>query len=180
MILKLTDIYYHIKNLKRENLNDEFLELLKKYDLKIIQFIFYQAQNFIFDENKYRNQLIRVLQQKFRNELIKLYDKCIITGVSNFEACHIIPFIDTDYYSKYDKYNGILLKSDLHDLFDKFIFSINPDTLIVEFVETFFLDESNKKEYVRFNNIKLNIKSNEILKNNLRYHYKLFKKNSIE
>lgn len=177
MILELTEIYNKIKKLEKENLNDEFIKLSKEYDIEIIQFIFFQAHNFIFDENKFKIQLTRALQHKFRNDLIKLYNRCIITNVSNFEACHIIPFVDTDYHNRYDKYNGILLKPDLHVLFDKFIFSINPETFKVEFIETFFENSANKKEYKRFNNFKLNIQYNEKLQKNLKYHYTLFKNN---
>ncbi|MCC5659092.1 HNH endonuclease [Nostoc sp. XA010] len=66
-------------------------------------------------------------QSKFRHELIKAYKgKCAITGYSVDEvlqAAHIIPYLgsETNHPS-----NGILLRVDIHILFDKYLLSIHP------------------------------------------------------
>ena len=45
------------------------------------------------------------------------------------EACHIIPFSESN---NFDIDNGLLLNSNLHKLFDKYYWSINPETLCIE------------------------------------------------
>ncbi|NEU82132.1 HNH endonuclease [Nostoc sp. UIC 10630] len=66
-------------------------------------------------------------QSKFRHELIEAYKgKCAITGYSVDEvlqAAHIIPYLgsETNHPS-----NGILLRVDIHILFDKYLLSIHP------------------------------------------------------
>ena len=75
----------------------------------------------------------RVGQEEFRNSLMKRFNgKCILTGAKNpsvLNACHIIPFSDTQ---NMHVDNGLLLYSAYHDLFDNYVWSINPKTLNVE------------------------------------------------
>ncbi len=177
MLEQLNDLYKQVKKIENTNLTNQFLKLIIDYDIDTLKYIFYQAHSFIFDEQKYILQLTRAFQDKFRKELTNLYTNCIITNVSIFEACHIVPFSDSNYENKYDKYNGILLKPDLHNLFDKHIFSINPELLVIEFNREFLKIKANKEEYSRFDNLKLNIKNNETLKSNLHKHYSIFKNN---
>lgn len=67
-------------------------------------------------------------QAQFRKELLEAYDrKCAITAcdaVEALEAAHIIPHVDMD---NYDPINGILLRADLHTLFDRHLLVIEPD-----------------------------------------------------
>jgi predicted restriction endonuclease len=175
MLEETENLYILIKNIDKNNIDNEFLKLLEHYDLDTLIFLFKLEYDYIFDIPKYEKKLKRIHQNKFRNEIVNLYNnRCIITGVNIFEACHIIPFCNSDYKNKYDKYNGILLKSDLHNLFDKYIFSINPNTLQIEFNKTFLLDNNNKLEYERFNNTL--IKKNFDIKviHNLKSHYENF------
>ncbi|MEH2004494.1 HNH endonuclease [Nostoc sp.] len=66
-------------------------------------------------------------QSKFRREVIKAYKgKCAITGYSVdkvLEAAHIIRYLgsETNHPS-----NGILLRVDIHRLFEKYLLSIHP------------------------------------------------------
>ena len=58
--------------------------------------------------------------------------KCMITGCAIsevIEAAHISPFrgLDDDHVQ-----NGLLLRADIHTLFDLHLFGVNPDTLAVE------------------------------------------------
>ena len=70
---------------------------------------------------------VRRGQLRFRNELLVRYqNRCVVTGTeftSVLEAAHIIPFSSdgSDHVS-----NGLLLRSDVHVLFDLLELSINP------------------------------------------------------
>jgi len=72
-------------------------------------------------------------QSKFRNALRQRYgEKCMISGcqlIDILEAAHISPYRGAD-----DNHpeNGLLLRSDLHTLFDLDLLGINPDSLKVE------------------------------------------------
>ena len=77
-------------------------------------------------------QKTRLEQHEFRNQLLKLYKMCIVTENDVSEeltACHIIPFSENGYS---DNDNGLLLENNLHGTFDKYYWSINPDTLKIE------------------------------------------------
>jgi tetratricopeptide (TPR) repeat protein len=71
-------------------------------------------------------------QTKFRQALLAAYNgKCAITGFdaeAALEAVHIIPYAAA---SNNDPTNGILLRADLHTLFDLNLLAIHPDTLRV-------------------------------------------------
>jgi predicted restriction endonuclease len=114
----------------------------------------------------------RLNQTEFRKELLAKYNKCIITDEDcehSLEACHIIPISEKE---TYDIDNGLLLRSDIHKTFDKYLWSINPITLKVEIKEN--LNVGAIKKYV---GQKVKISINSELENNLENHYNLFKKN---
>ncbi|OUL19628.1 hypothetical protein BV378_32400 [Nostoc sp. RF31YmG] len=73
-------------------------------------------------------------QSKFRNLLRQRYgDQCMITGLKLLdvlEAAHISPYRSTD-----DNHpdNGLLLRADLHTLFDLNLLGIHPEYLEVKF-----------------------------------------------
>lgn len=72
-------------------------------------------------------------QQKFRNALRQRYgDICLVTGskiLDIIEAAHIAPYRgDKDN----DETNGLLLRADIHTLFDLDLLGIEPDTLRIE------------------------------------------------
>ena len=114
------------------------------------------------------NNKIRLEQKKFKKNLLKLYNnKCVITKNDNeceLEACHIIPVSENGDYSNN---NGLLLTKNLHSSFDRFEWSINPDTLKIENVNK----KGSIKEYI--GNI-INIKMNPFLYINLKWHYEKF------
>ncbi|KQW61504.1 HNH endonuclease [Variovorax sp. Root411] len=76
---------------------------------------------------------ILAVEQKFRNGLIQAYQgKCCISGcaiVALLEAAHITPHKNpaTDVLG-----NGLLLRADLHTLFDLGQLLIDPETMIVQ------------------------------------------------
>jgi hypothetical protein len=93
-----------------------------------------------FDPSDAHDARLRVLaslvrrqgQPAFRRELLRAYDgHCAITGcavVDVLEAAHIVPYRgpQTNHVS-----NGLLLRSDLHALFDLHLLEIDPETYSV-------------------------------------------------
>lgn len=71
-------------------------------------------------------------QAKFRQELLAIYEgRCAISGcnvVESLEAAHIVPYAgeQTNYVA-----NGLLLRADLHTLFDLNLITIDPDSKTV-------------------------------------------------
>ena len=72
---------------------------------------------------------LRQGQPRFRRQLLKAYDyRCAITGYDvkdALDACHIRTFPGKDDNSVS---NGLLLRADIHDLFDAYLLGIDPDT----------------------------------------------------
>lgn len=71
-------------------------------------------------------------QEEFRKRLLKRFnDTCVITGCRLsvvLEAAHIVPYRgDKDHHPT----NGLLLRADIHKLFDKDFLGIEPETLKV-------------------------------------------------
>ena len=84
----------------------------------------------------YRSIVQRRGQKKFRDEVRELYgDKCVITGceiLDILEAAHINPYKgDKDNNAK----NGLLLRADIHTLFDLDLIGIEPNELKVHLKE---------------------------------------------
>lgn len=75
---------------------------------------------------------VRRGQAQFRETLLGLYGKkCAISGtavVEVLEACHVMLHSKTGINSSD---NGILLRSDIHELFDQGLIDIEPDTMAV-------------------------------------------------
>ncbi|ARF12598.1 HNH endonuclease, partial [Klosneuvirus KNV1] len=101
---------------------------------------------------------------------------CIVTNSHSdmCEACHIIPYCDCDDNNKYDVNNGILLEAGLHKLFDKYLWSINPNTNKIEVSKQLLNDNSYDLINKHYGKV-LNFNNN--MKNNLITHYNKFKIN---
>ncbi|KZX97303.1 MULTISPECIES: HNH endonuclease [unclassified Sulfitobacter] len=89
----------------------------------------------IEDATALRQVVLRRYQSAFRQALLsKRPNRCAITGTSELsvlEAAHIIPYAER--FADRDKpENGLLLRSDIHRLFDAYLISINPETKAVE------------------------------------------------
>lgn len=136
-----------------------------------LNFLLELCYNIKFVENK----KIRLKQKKFRELLfIKYNSTCIISGndcVDELKAAHIIPVADEE---SYDVDNGLLLTSTLHDTYDKFLWSINPETLCIE-----INNDRNVGQIKNYVNKKIDLEINNDLKNNLLYHYQLFLKHKL-
>ena len=88
---------------------------------------------------------IRAGQPKFRQNLLNAYGRCVITGcevAEVLEAAHIFPYRgeETNHIT-----NGLLLRSDIHNLFDLGLISINADTYTV-----LVSDQLKESEYFEF------------------------------
>ena len=113
---------------------------------------------------------VRIGQAEFREKVMEHYNnKCIITEsdcIDEIEAAHIIPFSEGGIYSVM---NGLPLKSSIHKTFDKYLWSINPNSLCIE-IKT----NKNVGEIKQYKNKKLFKKINDELKSNLSHHYNIF------
>ena len=132
--------------------------------------------NILLNKSLTCEQNVRVGQEKFRKDLIKKYNNCVISKVvpDRCQACHIIPYSESNLNNKFDVDNGLLLRTDLHILFDKYLLSINPDNFTVCVNQNYMLKDTKMKKYdgLKINN---NISVNTI--NNLRIHYNIFVNN---
>ncbi len=111
----------------------------------------------------------RLNQQEFRQLLLDRYGCCIISNnncYEELEACHIIEVKNN---GDDDINNGLLLERNLHSTFDKNLWCINPDTLLIEIKDT------HKGSINKFKNVKININMNPFLYFNLKQRYNLFK-----
>jgi hypothetical protein len=97
---------------------------LFEYELNIL--LKYVYKNKIISEKEHRPN-----QHNFRNNILQLYDnKCIISKYTKpLEAAHILEYCK---YKDDNIYNGLLLTSSLHKLFDEYRWIINPKTKRVE------------------------------------------------
>lgn len=83
-------------------------------------------------ERVYASIVRRQGQTKFRSALLEAYDgRCAMTGwgvVDVLEAAHIYPYLgkDTNVVA-----NGLLLRSDVHTLFDLYLISVDATTMEV-------------------------------------------------
>ena len=121
------------------------------------------------EKNQLRDR--RMEQTEFRQTLLEEFNnKCIVTDndcEDELEACHIVPVSSNKNYS-ID--NGLLLARTIHATFDKFAWSINPDTFTIEGMNT-----GTIKKYI--GNV---LSLNDDMRENLRYHYeKYIMKNTL-
>jgi hypothetical protein len=119
---------------------------------------------FGYEYKKYEEKEKRQCQALFREELEERYKRCIISNASvkNCQACHIVPFSECEEKDKYNVNNGLLLRYDLHNLFDSGHLKINPDTLCVELSKEILEDENDSKIYGEYHNKKIKINSKNI------------------
>lgn len=117
------------------------------------------------------NKLKCERKPKFRKEIVKRDRKCIISGAGKLscEAAHIKPFNNCNEEEKYDIDNGILLESGIHKLFDKYLWSINNNRVIVS---KKILQDRSYDFINKYHNKKLNLNEKQI--ENLKAHYRIF------
>ena len=130
------------------------LSKLNIYDKIIIDFYMYDRYKYI-----HNNQILvekRDGQEEFRQKLINRYRCCIISDAPPItcEAAHIIPYANLT-IDKYNIDNGLLLRKDLHKLFDNKQLIIDPITLKISINPTI-------EYYTEFNDKIININKNSI------------------
>lgn len=170
---KLSKYMYDLEEKGITEISKNLLNDYKKFGYKNdkifqhhILFLLDNCFNFrLTDENK-----IRLNQKEFRKEIIKKYDgKCIITQndcLDELEAAHIIPVSEIE---SYDVDNGLLLTSNLHKSMDKLLWSINPDSLIIE-----INPNKNVGQIKQYSGMKVDLKLTHKLCENLKWHHDRF------
>ena len=156
------DLQYH------DNITDItelYIRLINnsEYDLASINFYMYAKYNYVFDNSIKELKTKRIGQMIFKKQLIDRYKVCLISKVDSIvcDACHIIEFSKCNINDKYNINNGILLRKDLHKLFDDKKLIIKPDTLTIQLTDD-ITQNPNMSEYLKFNNIKIDIDINSI------------------
>lgn len=121
------------------------------------------------DETVFRQIKSRRGQVDFRNALLIAYDrKCFVTGsavVSVLEAAHIIPHAES---ANYSINNGVLLRADIHTLYDLNMIGIDGKGTV--HIRSDLIDS----EYGRFNGKTTDIELHEKLSDNFRERFKSF------
>ncbi|MFS0667197.1 HNH endonuclease [Peribacillus frigoritolerans] len=131
----------------------------------------------INEEDKSDNQVVEKTKREsapaFREKMKSVYGKCVITRESVYEvleACHIQPYKNED--SNHIQ-NGILLRVDIHKLFDKGLIAID-DCYLVR------VSPLLKSEYYQsLDGLKIQLPTNKNLypsKKSLQYKMSFFKK----
>ena len=171
------NIYNDMKDLDNKSLKKYILnyDLEKnKTTLETLLFIAYDLHKFELSNDKLEEKIKRQHQNKYRNDLIKRYKSCIVTGkhASICEASHIIPFMECTNEQKYDINNGLLLCSELHKLFDinKVTFDTTGKFIISN--EIMLSNGNDFNEYKKYNGI--HIKLNDETKKYLNYRVDKF------
>ncbi len=110
-------------------------------------------------------------QSKFRQHLLEAYDRrCAITGFGaeqTLEAAHIYPYRGDDTHKVG---NGLLLRGDLHTLFDLYLLTVHPKTKRV-----YLAPELRSTEYGELNGKRVNLPQDRSLwpyEKSLAWHYK--------
>jgi predicted restriction endonuclease len=115
------------------------------------------ADSFSSEENGRERELrsitLRRGQPQFRKALLAAYEhRCAVTGCNArevLEAAHIVPY---NGHGTNHVRNGLLLRADIHTLFDLGVLRIHPDSLTVE------LDPSlARTDYWKLNGVRLRL-----------------------
>lgn len=91
-------------------------------------------------------------QAAFRKKLLEAYGECAITGcdqVEVLEAAHIHPYMGQQTHSVS---NGLLLRADLHTLFDLYLIAIEPGTRLIRLAPAL-----RQSDYAQYEGMPLNM-----------------------
>ena len=158
-----------------DSINDNYVDisLLDNYneygyesynDFKIvIEFLFQNIYNLSFLEKGKK----RMGQEDFRNIIKEKYKRCIITD-SIDEECDAAHIVEQHNGGTYDTDNGLLLNSAIHKTFDKYYWTINPDTMII------MVKNNHRGTIKKYEGIQVNLNMNPKLYKNLTTRYNLF------
>lgn len=176
------DIFTFIKNNINtyKNLEEIFNQLLDKYYYLDVQLGYFSYLNYLEnnDMNAINKEDIKFKfnemrkDYQFKQNVKKIYNsKCVITDAEMYECsvAHIKPLSQSNNDEKYDYNNGMILSESLHRLYDKYLFTIEPNTFEIIVSENI----KNKKSLInQYNGKVLVLNSNS--KKYLEYHYNEF------
>lgn len=112
----------------------------------------------------------RPLQRAFRDALFRTYSgRCVVSGCTvpeALEAAHIVPHTGDPTWDQAE--NGLLLRRDLHSLFDAFLWSVEPKSSSLQVSERL-----KSTDYAKLADRKVRHKAATEL---LRFHYIQFRK----
>jgi WD40 repeat protein len=113
-----------------EDIKIEDLKIVPDARKKLESEGFFDPQNVQDARERILSSIVRRQgQSEFRKQLLEAYNyQCCITGCNveaALEAAHIVPYsgIQTNHVQ-----NGLLLRSDIHTLFDLYYLTVHPDT----------------------------------------------------
>lgn len=109
------------------------------------------------DVDDQRKVILRQIKQRrgqktFRDTLLSQAAKCAISGceiIDILEAAHITAY-KNDTHNHIS--NGLLLRCDMHTLYDLDLFAIDPDSFVI-----YFAPQIQDKEYVKYHGKKLHV-----------------------
>jgi predicted restriction endonuclease len=109
------------------------------------------------DIDDQRKAVLRQIKQRrgqkaFRDTLLSQEEKCAVSGcgiVDILEAAHITAY-KNDTHNHVS--NGLLLRCDMHTLYDLDLFAIDPDSFLI-----YFAPQIQDKEYIRYHGKKLHV-----------------------
>lgn len=135
-----------------------------KIDLELLLEIVYNQITLVDNPPK-----ARLTQKEFRTQLMDLYQsRCVISSNSNpdeLEAAHIMEVCSG---GDYDISNGLILEANIHKTFDKYQWTINPDTMQIE------VKEGHLGSISKYVGKKINLSLNPVLYSNLKSRYDKF------
>jgi len=148
----------------------EWKKIYENYEDFELDFNF--LKDTLYPEAKYTEEtLSRYNQVTFRKALLKKFDnKCVVSNIDcedELEAAHIVPFCEDN---EFNINNGLILSRNLHATFDKYHWSINPDTLKVEIKADIL--KQKKSSILEYNNKKIDLDQSSI--DFLKNHYQKF------
>ena len=161
----MNDIYNSINELQNKTYSEMYDILCIQYPINKVKFVMYDLLNYDYLTKEERQKR---KDDKFReNVKIRYNNECIISGTDlPCQVCHIVPFNKCSEKEKYDVNNGIILRDDIHTLFDSNEIKIDPDSLTIKISDN-IMNNNKRKEYHRFNDVQLDI--NNISKKTILY-----------
>lgn len=160
-----------LDNYDNQELSSNIFTMYKEFkydDDELFQIDLEFLLNNIYNIKIVESKTKRMGQEEFRQLLLERFNnRCIVSGNDcsiELEACHIIPVATNEDYSLE---NGLLLERNIHNTFDKYYWSINPDTFQIE-----ILNDINIGSIRKYQNIKLSL--HDDMKDYLREHYDIF------
>ena len=163
--MSINKLYNDLHDYEDKDITELYIKLIDNsdYDIASINFYMYAKYNYVFDNTIEELKTKRIGQMIFKKQLIERYKVCIISQVDSMvcDACHIIEFSKCDINDRYNINNGILLRKDLHKLFDDKKLIINTDTLTIQLTDD-ILNNPNMTDYLKYNNKIIDLNSDSI------------------